>query len=154
MSWSTATTRLESTRNKTFSSYGSGFTGAIRLRTPCKEVTSDLMKVYVCLFTCATTIAVHLELVTDMTTNAFLRAFIRFAGRRSYPRLVISDNGSKLRASEIFVRQYFELPEVQQFLEKRRYEWKFIPARSPWQGDFYEIMVGVVKKCLSKILHH
>ena len=112
------------------------------------------MKVYVCLFTCATTRAVHLELVTDMTASAFLRAFRRFAGRRSYPRLIISDNGSNFRASEVFLRQYFELSEVQQFFEKRRCEWKFIPPRSPWQGRFYERMIGVVKKCLRKVLHH
>ena len=77
---------------KSFQVVGVDFTGAIQLRSLSKEVTADLMKVYVCLFTCATTRAVHLELVTDMTASVFLRAFRRFAGRSSCPRLIISDS--------------------------------------------------------------
>ena len=51
-------------------------------------------KVYVCLFTCASTRAIHLEVVTDLTEVTFLQAFRRFAARRSLPHLVISDNAS------------------------------------------------------------
>ena len=51
-------------------------------------------KVYICLFTCASTRAVHLEVVTDLSEETFLQAFHRFAARRSLPRLVISDNAS------------------------------------------------------------
>ena len=51
-------------------------------------------KVYICLFTCASTRAVHLEVVTDLSEETFLQAFRRFAARRSLPRLVISDNAS------------------------------------------------------------
>ena len=32
-------------------------------------------KVYVCLFTCATTQTIHLEVVTDLTERTFLQAF-------------------------------------------------------------------------------
>ena len=35
-------------------------------------------KVYICLFTCATTRGVHLEIVMDLTTDTFLLALRRF----------------------------------------------------------------------------
>ena len=139
---------------KPFEVVGIDFTGAIQLQHPSTESTSDNVKVYVCLFTCATTRAVHLELVTDMSANAFIRAFRRFTGRRSCPRVIISDNGTNFRASEAYLKKYFEHPDVQQFFENRRCMWKFIPPKSPWQGGFYERMIGVVKKCLRKVLHN
>ena len=39
-------------------------------------------KVYVCLFTCASTRAVHLELVRDMGVDTFLLAVRQFVSRR------------------------------------------------------------------------
>ena len=51
-------------------------------------------KVYICLFTCATTRAVHLETVTDLTTETFLLALRKFASRKSLPQNIVSDNGS------------------------------------------------------------
>ena len=56
------------------------FTGALYVKQNNEEV-----KVYVCLFTCATSRAVHLEVVTDLTTATFLLAFHRFAAQRSLP---------------------------------------------------------------------
>ena len=46
------------------------------------EGTSESSKVYVCLFTCASTRAVHLELTRGLSVQAFLLAFRRFASRR------------------------------------------------------------------------
>lgn len=124
------------------------------MQKPTNEDQPDPVKVYVCLFTCATTRAVHLELVEDMSARAFLRAFRRFASRRSCPRLIISDKGSNFRATEVFLKHLLDMPETKQFFEDRRCEWKFIPPRAQWQGGFYERMIGVVKKCLRKVLHN
>lgn len=133
---------------------GVDYTGAIHLRKPKESEDSDPAKVYICLFTCATTRAVHLELATDMTTNTFIRAFRRFVGRRSCPRIIISDNGSNFRATESFFKSFFQHPDVQQYFDDRHCEWKFIPPKAPWQGGFYERMVGTVKRCLRKVLHN
>ena len=37
-----------------------------------KNRKSDMRKVYICLFTCATSRAIHLELVNDLTADTFL----------------------------------------------------------------------------------
>ena len=56
-------------------------------------------KVYIALFTCASTRAVHLELVEDNTSESFLRAFKRYVSRRSFPSVIYSDNATTFRAS-------------------------------------------------------
>ncbi|CAI4220790.1 unnamed protein product, partial [Auanema sp. JU1783] len=38
------------------------------------------------------------------------------------------------------------------FIEERRIRWKFITPHSPWKGGFYEKMIGVTKKILTKNL--
>ncbi|XP_069187750.1 uncharacterized protein [Procambarus clarkii] len=88
-----------------------------------------------------------------MTAEAFIQAFRRFAARRSCPKLMISDNGSNFVAGEACLRVRWNHPKVQSVMQKRQCHWKFIPPRAPWQGDFYERMVGTVKKCLTKTLH-
>ena len=57
-----------------FSVCGVDFTGALYVREGETE-----RKVYICLFTCATTRAVHLEIVLDMTVESFMLAFRKFA---------------------------------------------------------------------------
>ena len=73
---------------------GVDFTGALYVRT-----TEGERKVYLCLFTCAASRAIHLEIVTDLTVESFLQAFRRFAGRRSIPKLLLSDNASTYLAA-------------------------------------------------------
>ena len=68
---------------------GIDFTGAFYVQQG-----SDEVKVYICLFTCATTRALHLEVVTDLSTKTFLLAFCRFASRKGLSQTVISDNPS------------------------------------------------------------
>ena len=72
-----------------FSVCGVDFTGAMYVREGESE-----RKVYICLFTCATTRAVHLEVVLDMTVESFMLAFWKFVGRRSLLRTMMSDNAS------------------------------------------------------------
>ena len=54
-----------------FSITGVDFTRALYV----KQDNGDEGKVYICLFTCATSRAIHLEVVTDLTTISFLMAF-------------------------------------------------------------------------------
>ncbi|XP_068761945.1 uncharacterized protein [Montipora capricornis] len=58
-------------------------------------------KVYVALFTCATSRAVHLELVPSLTADSFIKALARFKGRRGTPTLIVSDNGKTFKDSRV-----------------------------------------------------
>ncbi|XP_069190223.1 uncharacterized protein [Procambarus clarkii] len=70
------------------------------------------VKAYNCLFTCATTRGVHLKVISDMSAEAFQQAFRRFAARRSFPKLMISDNRSNFVAGEACLREIWNLPEI------------------------------------------
>ncbi|KAA0203610.1 hypothetical protein HAZT_HAZT008223 [Hyalella azteca] len=71
---------------------GIDYSGAI---TVWEQSTST--KVYIALFTCMVTRAVHLAIV-GRNSEDFLRAFIKFASRRSFPSIVYSDNAMNFEA--------------------------------------------------------
>ena len=54
-----------------FSFTGVDFAGPLFV----KNRKSDMRKVYICLFTCATSRAIHLELVNDLTADTFIHCF-------------------------------------------------------------------------------
>ena len=56
-----------------FTVTGVDYTGALYVRTPNGE-----RKVYICLFTCASSRAIHLEIVTHLSEESFLHAFRHF----------------------------------------------------------------------------
>ena len=98
-------------------------------------------KVYILLFTCASSRAIHLELTPDMKSPAFLRGFKRFTSRRGKPNEIINDNFKTFKSSE--VKAYMVKSDVRQ---------RFILPASPWWGGFYERLVRSVKTSLRKIL--
>ena len=126
---------------------GVDFTGALYVRS-----TEGGRKVYLCLFTCAACRAVHLELVNDLTVECFLQAFRRFAGQRSLPRLLLSDNGSTFLAAAEEVKTLLSSTELTEALAHKGLEWKFIPKRAPWFGSFWEGLIGLTKSTLKKTL--
>ena len=79
---STPTSKINPTTSK---ATGVDFTGTLYIREAVVQ-----RKVYISLFTCATTRAVHLEVVTDITVQTFLLAYHRFAARKSVPQQMIS----------------------------------------------------------------
>jgi len=103
-------------------------------------------KVYVCLFTCASTRAIHLEVVTDLTETTFLQAFRRFAARRSL------DNASTYTSAAKELNKLFQSSTLKSALMHKGTVWKFIPKRAPWYGGFWERLIGVVKISLKKTL--
>ncbi|MEL7523168.1 MAG: hypothetical protein AAGJ80_16395, partial [Cyanobacteria bacterium J06553_1] len=124
---------------------GVDYSGAIMI----KEKASDTQrKVYICLFTCMASRAVHLEIACDMSAATFTNLFIRFAAQWGTPSTVTSDNGTNFVATTDFLKQLAEEPEVVEYFKVNHLVWKFIHPRSPWEGGFYERMIGVVKKCL------
>ena len=126
---------------------GVDFTGALYVPS-----TEGEHKVYLCLFTCAACRAVHLEIVNDLTVEFFLQAFRRFAGRRSLPRLLLSDNGSTFLAAAEELKMLLTSTELAEALAHKGVEWKFIPKRAPWFGGFWEPLIGLTKSTLKKTL--
>ena len=121
--------------NFSFYSVGIDFAGPLYIKK------DSVSKVYVLLFSCASSRALHLELTMDLDKYSFIRAFDRFMSRKGRPKIVISDNAKTFKANE--VKRYFSELNVQQ---------KFILPASPWWGGFYERMVRTVKSCLRKSL--
>ena len=109
-------------------------------------------KIYICLFTCASTRAVHLELVNSLSVPAFLQAFRRFAARRGLPARLISDNAKTFKSAAKEVKYIGRSPEVQRFLAKKGIVWDFIVEKAPWHGGFWERMIQSTKRCLRKSL--
>ena len=130
-----------------FTFTGVDFTGALYVQQGKEEV-----KVYLCLFTCATTRAIHLEIVQDLTADTFLMAFRKFAGRRSLPRIMISDNGSTYLSASEELRSLMASPTVKKELGRRSVSWRFIPKRAPWFGGFWERLIGLSKLAIKKVL--
>ena len=60
-----------------------------------------LAKVYVVLYTCATTRAIHLDLVPDTSASYFIKSLKRFISRRRIPYLMISDNATCFKNEEV-----------------------------------------------------
>lgn len=66
-----------------FTNVGIDFAGPFYVKENVNN--AECVKVYVCLFTCASTRAVHLELTRGLGVQDFLLAFRRFTSRRGLP---------------------------------------------------------------------
>ena len=110
---------------------GVDYTGALYVRNAGIEI-----KVYTCLFTCATTRAIHLEVVEDLTVETFFLAFCRFASRKSRPRKLISDNASTFVSANNELKELFQSHALKETLAREGIEWLFIPKKAPWYGGF------------------
>ena len=130
-----------------FTVTGVDFTGALYIQDGGIE-----HKVYICLFTCATTRGVHLEIVRDLTVDSFLLAFRRFSSRKSLPKKMISDNASTYLTAAEQIRQLLNSPALKEELGRRGVFWNFIPSRAPWYGGFWERLIGLTKQALKKTL--
>jgi len=109
-------------------------------------------KVYMCLFTCASTRAVHLEQCKGLVVQDFLLASGRFASRRGLPTTITSDNGKTFKSSSKEIRRITRSNEVVRYLVNQRISWNFIIERAPWWGGFWERLVRSVKAPLEKAL--
>ena len=122
---------FRTTPSRPFASVGLDFFGPLFV--------DEGTKVWVLLFTCATSRAIHLELVRSQNTDEVKRALRRFFALRSMPQLILSDNAKTFHAL---------LGHIPSSVTRR-----FIPEAAPWWGGFWERMVGVTKKCLKVTLH-
>ena len=140
------------TQSRVFQFVGVDYAGPLYVRNQDNRSS----KVYICLFTCASTRALHLEIAEDMTTKAFLGGFRRFISRRGIPESILSDNAKTFKVGaktlKSIATQLIEKPESQKFLSDHGINWHFIPEAAPWWGGFYERMVGLVKRPLKKVI--
>ena len=131
-----------------FSKAGVDFAGPLYIKTP----NSDAKKVYIALFTCCVSRAVHLELVEDLNASTFVNCLRRFSARRGTPSLIISDNAKTFKATAKLVERLFKEKDTRDYLCSKRITWKFNLERAAWYGGFFERLVGMVKRCLRKVL--
>ena len=80
-----------------FSRLGVDFAGPVFVKDVYSR-SKRCNKVYIAIFTCASSRAVHLELLPDLSTLSFLKSFKRLIARRGVPHLVISDNGKTFKS--------------------------------------------------------
>ena len=136
-----------------FTHIGLDFAGPLYVDTKNSEQESkESQKVYVCLFTCASTRAVHLELTRGLSVQPFLLALRRFTSRRGLPATITSDNAKTFRSSSQEVRRITRAEEVWRYLANKQVTWNFIVEKAPWWGGFWERLVRSIKKPLKKIL--
>lgn len=142
-------TRERVSRSSPFQFVGLDYLGPIYVKGE-----SEMKKVWVCLFTCLTVRAVHLEWVTDLTAVQFLSCMRRFVSRRGKPDLIISDNAPQFKLVNTALnkqwRQMFIDREVLNYVAMEGIKWSYTTALAPWQGGFYERLVGMVKRSLRK----
>ena len=133
-----------------FTNTGLDFAGPLYVRIPSQSQSKESEKVYVALFSCASTRAVHLELVENLSVPTFLQAFRRFTSRRGLPSTIFTDNAKTFKAASREVIGIFKSKEAERYFVNRGVVWKYIIERAPWHGGFYERMVRSVKRCLKK----
>lgn len=121
-----------------FTNVGVDFAGPLYVKDIYAE-SLQMHKAYILLFTCATTRNMHIELTPNMSTPCLLRALRRFIGRRGKCKMVISDNFKTFLSKELKI-----------YLRQEGVTWKFILAKSPWWGAFYERLIRIIKESLKK----
>ena len=134
-----------------FSNTGLDFAGPLYVHESSGD-SSRATKVYVLLFTCASTRAVHLEIVERLDVETFLRAFKRFAARRGLPSMVLSDNAKTFKRASKEIMKIIRAKRVQTYFANKGITWRFSVERAPWWGGMWERLVRSVKNCLKKVI--
>ena len=111
-----------------------------------------MKKTWVCLFTSTASRAVHLELVMDLTSETFIHCLSRFCCMHGKPSVIISDNLSTFTASRKILIKLFSTKEVESYLASKNIKWQLLLEKAPWEGGFFERLIGTVKRTLKKVL--
>ena len=90
----------------------------------------------------------------EVSAEHFLLCLRRFMGRRGRPDMIISDNAAQFKlVKNVVDKQWRELTldeELLSYLSNNGIRWQFTTALVPWQGGFFERLVGLVKRSLRK----
>uniref|UniRef100_A0A914C7C2 Integrase catalytic domain-containing protein n=1 Tax=Acrobeloides nanus TaxID=290746 RepID=A0A914C7C2_9BILA len=117
---------------------------------------NEIVKVWICLFTCAVIRCVHLEVVEDLSTETFIHILRRFIARRTTPKKLMSDNASTFKlankATEEYWNQALINDDVLGFCAKEGISWEPISPYSPWKGGYWERLNRIIKDALRKTI--
>ena len=113
-------------------------------------------KRYLCLFMCLQTHCCHLEMATSLETDAFLKAFVRMAARRGWPKKMLSDNGTNFVGARKEIRQLVEQldhEKIHQMTANRGVTWQWNPPAAPHFGGVFESMIKSAKRAITAVLN-
>lgn len=87
----------------------------------------------------------------DMSTEEVL-----YKLRWGKPKQLISDNASQFKLTsdvleETWISAVRDL-DVQSCIANKDIKWQFIVELAQWMGGFYELPIGIVKRCLQKTI--
>ena len=60
--------------------------------------------------------------------------------------------GVPLKTADKKLAAIFDLPEVQNYLLNQRIQWRYNFPKASWWGGLFERLVGMIKRCLKKII--
>ena len=126
-----------------FSKCGIDFAGPLFVRDIFSK-DATMYKVYIALFTYASSRVLHLDLVPRLHVQPFIRCLRCFFSHGGVTVLFISDNGKTFKTSDL-----------KQFFLKNGVQWKYKFLKFPWWcgrggGGFIERLVRSTKRCLKK----
>ena len=116
---------------------------------PCSRAYGNCIKLYICLFVCATTRAVHLEVVDNLSANSFILCLQRLSAAKGIPSVILSDNHRTFISGEKFLLDLQEDDIVHEFLQDHHIQWRHETPLSLWMGGHFERLVRTIKTSLS-----
>ena len=117
-----------------------------------RDAQAQRIKLYICLFFCATTRAVHLKVVDNLTTKSFILCLRCLAAAKGMPSVILSNNHRTFISGEKFLLDLQEDDIVREFLQSHRIQWRHQTPRSPWMGGHFERLVRTIKTSLSSAI--
>ena len=114
-----------------------------------RDAQGQRIKLYICLFICATTRAIHLEVVDNLSMKSFILCLRHLTAAKGVPSVILSDNHRTFISGEKFLPDLQEDHIVKEFLQSHRIQWQHQIPRSPWMGGHFERLVRTIKTSLS-----
>jgi hypothetical protein len=87
-----------------------------------------------------------------MLAKEFKQALKEFIARRGCPQVIVSDNRKMFVATSKWLSTLMKDNNLSSFMGQKRIMWKFNLSRAPWWGGFFERLIGIIKRCLSKVI--
>ena len=136
-----------------FTVVGVDFAGPLHYKLETYEDVADCPyngKCHIALFTCATTRAVYLKLCRTAAQDEFQRILKEFVARRGCPKMMVSDNAKTFEATSEWLKTLMTDQDLNNYVTEQNITWRFNMSRAPWWGGFFERLIGIMKRALSK----
>ena len=111
----------------------------------------DIVKTWVCMFSCLTSRAVYIVLVDNLKSTTFLDALKELACRRGTPKVLISDNATTFVHASKMLQYIANQENVKTQLAAKGISWKWTAEKAPWAGGSYEALIRIMKAELYKM---